>query len=888
MAAKQLDGLESLSPLDGRYSEEVKELREYFSEAALIRKRVEVEVKYVIALVEFLKVVRLSQAERERLLSWVKALEVKDLRRVKEIETAIRHDVKAVEYFIRESLDELRLEKLSSWIHWGLTSEDVNNLAYGLMSQGFKDEMLVPGYSRLIKELVKMADKYKKVVMPGRTHGQVAVPTTVGKELVVFASRMSFGFEKMRELRLGGKLNGAVGNFNAFKHLFPKKNWLRFSRKFVEGLGLEPVEITTQVEASGRMSYWLDLVRGMNNVGLDLAKDVWLYLGFGYLKQKVKKEEVGSSTMPHKVNPIDFEKAEGNFEVGSSLLMMMSDKLGVSRLQRDLSGSTVRRNLGVGLGYGWLGVKSLMKGLERVEPDKRGLKRELSEHLEMLSEVKQLALKMKGKVGAYEKVKAETRGKKTRGKLAAGEVEKYIGLAVKLVNREVRRINKLLKSGGGHVVVLGTQWGDEGKGKIVDTLAAEKRFKTVVRYQGGNNAGHTVVVKDKRYAFHLLPSGILYKDKTSVIGSGVIIDPKALAFEIRRLESKVGKKHGKLLISEKCHLIMPWHRVRDGITGGKWGTTMRGIGPCYTDYYNRIGIRFMDMMSKKRFIGRVKKELRWNKNLIRTMMEANQIPQEKRNGFKLRKVLDEERIIASYWRWIRQIKENQLVEVGNESEYLNQEQEKERDILFEGAQATLLDVTHGNYPFVTSSHPTMGGLYSGTGFRPRGLKVIGVVKAYSTKVGTGPMPTELDDKVGKRLRDVGVEYGTTTGRPRRCGWLDATLINYAKQINGLDAVAVTKLDVLTGIKPLKIAVAYRLGSKRLKACPIDHERLEQVKVTYEEVKGWDEDITSVRKWQQLPKAAKDYIKKIEELTGVAVEMIGVGPGRDQIIRRPRR
>ncbi len=436
-----------------------------------------------------------------------------------------------------------------------------------------------------------------------------------------------------------------------------------------------------------------------------------------------------------------------------------------------------------------------------------------------------------------------------------------------------------------HAVVLGTQWGDEGKGKIVDTLAAEKRFKTVVRYQGGNNAGHTVVVKGKRYAFHLLPSGILYTDKTSVIGSGVIIDPKVLAGEIRRLESKVGKKHSKLLISEKCHLIMPWHRVRDGITGGKWGTTMRGIGPCYTDYYNRIGIRLMDTMNKKRFIKRVKKELYWNKKLIRTMMDVNKMLQGERNGLNVRKELDEERIIVSYWRWIKQIKENRLVEVGNESEFLNKEQNKGREILFEGAQATLLDVTHGNYPFVTSSHSTMGGLYTGTGFRPRELKVIGVVKAYSTKVGTGPMLTELDDEIGKRLRDVGVEYGTTTGRPRRCGWLDATLINYAKQINGLDAVAVTKLDVLTGIKPLKIAVAYRLGKKRLKACPVDHERLSQAKVIYEEVAGWDEDITGIRKWQQLPKAAKDYIKKIEELTEVAVEMIGVGPGRDQIIRR---
>jgi len=435
------------------------------------------------------------------------------------------------------------------------------------------------------------------------------------------------------------------------------------------------------------------------------------------------------------------------------------------------------------------------------------------------------------------------------------------------------------------VVVLGTQWGDEGKGKIIDTLAEKKEFKTVVRYQGGNNAGHTVVVKGKRHAFHLLPSGMLYSRKTCVIGSGVIVDPKVLAFEIRRLEKRVGKRHAKLLVSEKCHLIMPWHRIRDGITGEKWGTTMRGIGPGYTDYVNRRGIRMMDTMSKKRFVRRVKKELAWNKKLIKLMMEVNKIAQVQRARFGLRRSLSEERIISGYWRWLRQIKENRLVEVEDEAAFLLDQQEKGEQILFEGAQATLLDITHGNYPFVTSSHPTLGGLYSGTGFRPKKLKVIGVVKAYSTKVGTGPFPTELNDEVGEQLRRVGNEFGTTTGRPRRCGWLDATLINYSKMINGLDAIAVTKLDVLTGIKRLKVAVGYKRRGKILRRCPIDEERLGEVRVVYKNLSGWEEDITKVRRFQQLPKAAREYIQMIEELTGVPVEMIGVGPGREELIKR---
>ena len=413
-----------------------------------------------------------------------------------------------------------------------------------------------------------------------------------------------------------------------------------------------------------------------------------------------------------------------------------------------------------------------------------------------------------------------------------------------------------------NTAIIGSQWGDEGKGKIVDYLARSKKIQAVVRYQGGNNAGHTVVVRGEKHAFHLIPSGVLYPEKTCVIGNGVVIDPEVLNMEIDRLESRVGKNHAKILISEKCNLIMPWHKVIDSISGGKVGTTGRGIGPCYSDFVGRRGIRLMDTNDKKTFSSRVKEEVKWNQKLIKLM------------GGKLG--ISEAKIVESYWQWLKKIKTNKLIMVGDVSEWLDRTEKAGGEIVFEGAQATLLDVNHGTYPYVTSSNCTIGGLYTGTGFRPKKLKAIGVAKAYTTRVGAGPFPTELFNKVGEKLRKVGHEYGTTTGRPRRCGWLDTTIINYAKLINGLNGLAMTKLDVLTGINPLKIKVGPKLET--------DLVKLKQSKAIYESLAGWQEDISKVRKFNDLPGAAKAYIKRVEKLTGLPVELIGVGPERAQIIK----
>ncbi|MCX6816414.1 MAG: adenylosuccinate lyase [Candidatus Beckwithbacteria bacterium] len=443
MADGQIRQLAAISPLDGRYQDKVKELEKYFSEGALIKQRVWVEAKYVLALVDFLETVKVSGQEKQRLLTWAKNLTDKDCLRVKKIEAEINHDVKAVEYFIRENLGKLGLKKLSVWIHWGLTSEDVNNLAYGVILSRFKKEQLVVLEKKVIEKLLKMAGKYTSVVMPARTHGQIAVPTTVGKELAVFVGRASWWLKKIKEQKLGGKLNGAVGNFNAQVKLYPKKDWLNFSQKFISGLGLQPVAVTTQIEPGDRTALFLDLIRGLNNVWLDLSKDCWLYICLDYFKQKGTGKEVGSSTMPHKVNPIDFENAEGNLELANSILMMMSNKLMISRLQRDLSDSTVKRNFGVVFGHTALAIKSLMKGLGKIEPNTEFLKQEIKNHPEMLGELEQLKMKVAGDEQAYEKIKKMTRGKGVGPTFPAswrirGAME-YIGLAEKITKLVIKK-----------------------------------------------------------------------------------------------------------------------------------------------------------------------------------------------------------------------------------------------------------------------------------------------------------------------------------------------------------------------------------------------------------------------------------------------------------------
>ena len=420
------------------------------------------------------------------------------------------------------------------------------------------------------------------------------------------------------------------------------------------------------------------------------------------------------------------------------------------------------------------------------------------------------------------------------------------------------------------VILIGSQWGDEGKGKITDFLA--EKANVVVRFAGGNNAGHTVVVNGEEFKFNLIPSGILYSDKTSVIGNGVVIDPKVLLSELGYLAER-GIKIGKLLISSNAHVIMPYHCVLDGLEeeargAHKIGTTKRGIGPCYMDKASRIGIRMIDLMDKDEFAEKLQRNLVEKNNLF-----VKVYGQE---------ALKFEDIYETYLGYAEQLRSM----VTDTSLAIDESIRSGGKVLFEGAQGTLLDIDHGTYPYVTSSNPIAGGACIGAGVGPTRIdRVVGVIKAYTTRVGEGPFATELMDETGEQMRANGHEFGTTTGRPRRCGWFDAVIARYAVRVSGISDFAVTKLDVLTGFDTLKICIGYRVGEEIIREFPQSQKIFKKSQPVYEEMPGWNEDITHVRRFDDLPVAAKNYINRIEELTGVPATLVAIGPGREQTIVR---
>jgi len=418
------------------------------------------------------------------------------------------------------------------------------------------------------------------------------------------------------------------------------------------------------------------------------------------------------------------------------------------------------------------------------------------------------------------------------------------------------------------IVLLGAQWGDEGKGKATDLLG--DKVKYVVRYQGGNNAGHTVVIANEKYALHLLPSGILTPSCIPVIGNGVVIDPAVLLEEIRGLNER-GVDTSKLKISTNAHLITPYHRTIDKVSErflgkSKIGTTGRGIGPAYADKINRIGIRIQDLFDPSILRQKLEGALRdKNQVLIKVF---------NRKGIEVDDVLNE------YLGYAEILKPY----VTDTSLLLNQALDRNEVVLLEGSQGTLLDVDHGTYPFVTSSNPTAGGASTGSGIGPTKIsRVIGIVKAYTTRVGSGPFPTELFDEDGEKLRSIGGEFGTTTGRSRRTGWYDALIARYAVRINGLTDFFLTKLDVLTGWEKIPVCVAYEIDGKRVDELPASQTDFHHAKPIYEYLPGWSEEITGAKELKDLPANARAYVKYLEEISGAPMSAIGVGPGRDQTI-----
>ncbi len=416
-------------------------------------------------------------------------------------------------------------------------------------------------------------------------------------------------------------------------------------------------------------------------------------------------------------------------------------------------------------------------------------------------------------------------------------------------------------------VLVGSQWGDEGKGKVVDILSA--RYKIVARYQGGANAGHTIKIGNEQIVLHLIPSGILRPDVTCVIGNGVVVDPNALLNEIEFLESIGIDIRGRLLISHNAHLIMPYHKLLDSLnerTKDKIGTTGKGIGPCYNDKYARKGIRIQDLLNKDELVRKIRANLEEKNILLKKVYESE--------------TLDVDKIIDEYLEFDERIDPY----IKDTATFLNKAIDGGQSVLFEGAQGALLDIDFGTYPYVTSSSPTSGGASTGTGVPPTKISsVFGIVKAYITRVGNGPFPTELFNEDGKKLQDVGAEFGATTGRPRRCGWFDAFLTSYSAMINGIKDAAITKLDVLSEFDEIKVCVGYELNGKQLKTFPNDISTLENVVPIYETLSGWKKDISGITEYDDLPLETKEYLKFIEIHTGVNFKIISVGAKRSQTI-----
>ena len=418
-----------------------------------------------------------------------------------------------------------------------------------------------------------------------------------------------------------------------------------------------------------------------------------------------------------------------------------------------------------------------------------------------------------------------------------------------------------------NIAVVGAQWGDEGKGKIVDLLTP--RFSFVARYQGGHNAGHTVFVRGEKFVLHLIPSGILHPGVRCVVGNGVVVDPHALFREVDELAANGIETTGRVLVSEKAHLILPYHRELDVLSEARRGerrigTTSRGIGPCYEDKIARRGLRVCDLKHPRA----VEEHVRENVSARNKMIVESHV--------EWRSVLDD--LLA--------LGERLLPLAADVSAVLTSAMQRGEHILFEGAQGTLLDVDHGTYPFVTSSNASIGGVCTGLGVPAKAIGgVLGIAKAYTTRVGEGPLPTELSDALGAQLRESGHEYGASTGRPRRCGWYDAVAVRYAVRVNGLDALALTKLDVLDGMARLGICTAYRCGGRLLTDFPADLQELAACEPAYEYVPGWSEPTRGIRDFSRLPLAAQRYVRALEEASGVPAAIISTGSDRDETIVR---
>ena len=863
--------------LDGKNYTKIQDLADVFSDFSLNKHRLYVEVKYLQKLSESGVIRKFSTRENKFMADIFGNFDQKEFLRVKKIDQRINHDVKAVEVYLRNKLVKTSLKDVENFVHFCLSSEDINNLAYGLML-GEGKNLLSLRIKKIVSELKKLASSSAEYPMMSLTHGQPASPTTLGKEIFVFINRLEKERRVLSSLTLEGKLNGSVGNFNAFVFIKDNFDWQSFSKDFVGDLGLKSNLFTTQILPYDSWAQHFDSFKRINNIFLDLVTDFWWYSSFLYLKLKVVKREVGSSAMPHKVNPIDLEAAEGNLGFSNSQLTFLADKLTKSRLQRDLSDSTVRRNVGLSLAYSYFAYDSILRALSRVEANPEAMMKTLNENWQVLMEPMQNLLRAEGVKGDYSLVKKISRGKKLnqqeyyaliektklsqkiKEKLLSLSPSSYLGLAPKLTMKKVENLN---------TVVVGSQWGDEGKGKMIDYLTPD--FGMCVRFNGGNNAGHTVVVESENFKLSLIPCGVLY-GKTLCIAQGVVIDPEVLITEIKFFEKKFGEKL-KLFIDPRTHMVMPYHKDWDAATEhwrgkDKVGSLHLGIGYTYADRTNRFGIRFEDLVDSKRLKLAIKNNYQIKKEII-----------TKAYGWKMS--LSQEEIYKKYLKFSKILKPY----LGDVANMVASGVKNNQGVLFEGAQGTFLDLAFGTYPFAVGTQTISSTLFPAVGIPAEKLNVIGLVKAYTTRVGGGPFKTELINKVGEGIRNRGKEYGTVSKRPRRVGWLDLPMIRYASRLNGFWSIALTKLDVLSGVTTLKICTHYKLGSQKILQFPALKKNYARVRPVYKKFDGWKEDITQIKRYQDLPVNCRKYIEFIEENLSINIKYVSVSPEREAVILR---
>lgn len=798
-----------------------------------------------------------------------------DVKRIKEIECETKHDVIAFTQTVCENMGN---EK--RWFHYGLTSTDVVDSGLALQLKKANDIILDDALA-LLNLLKKKALEYKTTLCIGRTHGQHAEVTSFGLKWLLWYDELNRAINRFKEERKNVeviKISGAVGNYADINPSIEEY----VSNK----LELQSSNISTQVLSRDRHIGYINSLVMISSLLEKIAMEV-RHLSrteIGEVSEYFSQKQKGSSAMPHKKNPISSENICGCSRLMKSYLQVSYDNNPLWD-ERDISHSSSERIILTDattlLDYMLDRYTKVLDSLV-INKDKMLENIELTNGIIYSSKILSLLVsKNMLRNEAYEilqKLAFESRDNKVSYKelvlnsdiiniLSKEEIEKCFEPSECLKNIETI-YNKVLSPATRTLVVLGSGWGDEGKGKITNYLSEKSDY--VVRFQGGDNAGHTIQFNGKTYKLHLIPSGIFNPNIKNVLGNGMVINPEALLNELNEIQS-AGFECKNLYISDRAHVIFNYHKEMDRcnelkLGGRKIGTTLKGIGPCYTDKISRQGIRMNDFVSDD------------FDEIFRQNAKAKNDEIISMGGTPI----DIEESLAKYKEISKIIKPM----VCDTIDMLNEAYKQNKKILFEGAQGSLLDIDFGTYPYVTSSNPSSGGVSTGTGISPNKIEeVLAIVKAYSTRVGSGAFPTELNDSLGDEIREKAHEYGATTKRPRRIGWLDGVALKYSTNINGFTSISLMLLDILSGIDKLKICTSYELNDKIINHLPANLKDFENCKPIYEEFDGWKEDISNVTTFEELPLNAQKYIKGIERIAGVPVTIFSVGPDKTQTIVR---